>query len=337
MNITNYFKPKTMIYTGKHVKTPTSIKHYAYDAKTLNISSDFKSNKDLKNYIQIIGLSNVQEIAIIKEHYNIDPLILEDIFNVNQRNKIEVVENSLFGAFHVEYLENDYVKEDYMSILMIENTIITFHETEPIFLKPLETLFNDHKELREKSIDYLLYQILDIITDNHLDVYDELDHAINIFEEEIIDTKDLGQEDFYLVRKNMLKLKNNVTPILEQLEKILSKNQDLFNSSNKLYYEDLKDHLERLDSRINQSREVMRNLLDLHMNNQSNKMNKIMATLTLFSAIFIPLSFLTGFFGMNFVHFGILEYKEAVIIFSVLCVLIAVSMVIFFKKKKWFL
>ena len=336
MNLSSYFKPKTMVYTGKHIKTPTSIKHYAYDAKTLLVSTDFKSNKDLKNYIQIVGLSNVQEIAIIKEHYNIDPLILEDVFNVNQRNKIEVVENSLFGAFHVEYLENNYVKEDYMSILMIENTIITFHETEPVFLKPLDTLFNDHKELREKSIDYLLYQILDIITDNHLDVYDELDLAISLFEEEIIDTKNIEQEDFYLVRKNMLKLKNNVTPIYEQLEKILLKNQELFNSSNKLYYEDLKDHLQRLDSRINQAREVMRNLLDLHMNNQSNKMNKIMATLTLFSAIFIPLSFLTGFFGMNFVHFGILQYSQAVLIFSILCFSIAILMVLYFKKKKWF-
>jgi magnesium transporter len=336
MNLSSYFKPKTMVYTGKHVKTPTSIKHYAYDAKTLLVSADFKSNKDLKNYIQIVGLSNIQEIAIIKEHYDIDPLILEDVFNVNQRNKIEVIENSLFGAFHVEYLENNYVKEDYMSILMIENTIITFHETEPLFLKPLDTLFNDHKELREKSIDYLLYQILDIITDNHLDVYDELDLAISLFEEEIIDTKNIEQEDFYLVRKNMLKLKNNVTPVYEQLEKILLKNQDLFHSSNKLYYEDLKDHLQRLDSRINQAREVMRNLLDLHMNNQSNKMNKIMATLTLFSAIFIPLSFLTGFFGMNFVHFGILQYSQAVLILSIICFTIASLMLIFFKKKKWF-
>jgi magnesium transporter len=325
-----------MVYTGKHIKTPTSIKHYAYDAKSLQITTDFKSNSDLKNYIQIIGLSNIEEIAIIKDHYNIDSLILEDVFNVNQRNKLEVIDNSIFGAFHVEYLENDYVKEDYMSMIMIENTIITFHETEPLYLKPLDNLLSDHKELRERSIDYLLFQILDIITDNHLDVYDELDLAIGIFEEEILETKNIEQEDVYLVRKNMLKLKNNVTPIYEQLDKILTKHPELFSLSNKLYYEDLKDHLQRLDSRINQSREVMRNLLDLHMNNQSNKMNKIMATLTLFSAIFIPLSFLTGFFGMNFVHFGILEYKNAVLLFSSLCLIIAVSMVIFFKKKKWF-
>jgi len=336
MNLSDYAKPKTMIYTGRHVKTPTSVKHYAYDAKSLQISSDFKSSKDLKNYIQVVGLSNVQEITIIKERYNINSLILEDVFNVNQRNKLEVVENSLFGAFHVEYLENDYVKEDYMSIIMIENTIITFHETEPIFLKPLEALFNDHKELRERSIDYLLFQILDIITDNHLDVYDELDLAINIFEEEILETKDIEQEDVYIVRKNMLKLKNNVTPIYEQLDKILFKYQDLFEPANKLYYEDLKDHLQRLDNRINQSREVIRNLLDLHMNNQSNKINKIMAILTLFSAIFIPLSFLTGFFGMNFLHFGILEYKQAIFIFTSICILIAVTMIFFFKKKKWF-
>ncbi len=335
MNKLDYFKPKTMVYTGKHKKIPTLVKHYAYDEKSLQITSDFKSNKDFKNYIQIIGLSNVKEIAMIKEHYNIDSLILEDVFNVNQRNKLEVINNLFFGAFRVEYLENEYVKEDYMSIIMIENTIVTFHETEPLFLKPLEALFNDHKELRERSIDYLLFQILDIITDNHLDVFDELEQAINVFEDQIIETKDVEQEDVYLVRKNMLKLKNNVTPIFEQLDKILFKHSELFNPLNELYFEDLKDHLQRLDNRINQSREVMRNLLDLHMNNQSNRMNKTMATLTLFSAIFIPLSFLTGFFGMNFINFGILNYPYALIIFTVICFFIAVAMIVYFKKKKW--
>jgi magnesium transporter len=133
----------------------------------------------------------------------------------------------------------------------------------------------------------------------------------------------------------MLDLKNKVTPTFEQLDKVMSRKHDLFKTDNQPYYDDLMDHLQRLDNRIMQSREQMRNLLDLDMNNQSTKMNKIMATLTLFSAIFIPLSFLTGFFGMNFIHFGILGYKDAVLIFSIMCALIMIGMVLFFKRKKW--
>jgi magnesium transporter len=134
----------------------------------------------------------------------------------------------------------------------------------------------------------------------------------------------------------MLNLKNHVSPVLEHLNQIMNKKSSLFMEDNMPFYDDLRDHLVRLDSRLDRSRELMRHLLDLHMNNQSNKMNKIMATLTLFSAIFIPLSFLTGFFGMNFVHFGILQYEYAVIGFTILCASIIIFMVWFFKKKKWF-
>ena len=95
------------------------------------------------------------------------------------------------------------------------------------------------------------------------------------------------------------------------------------------------DHLKRLDHQLAQSTEFMRQLLDIHMNNQSNQMNKVMTTLTLFSAIFIPLSFLTGFFGMNFVHFEVLEFDYALEVFIFLCIALAVGMIYLFKKKKW--
>jgi magnesium transporter len=122
----------------------------------------------------------------------------------------------------------------------------------------------------------------------------------------------------------------------EQFEKMIQRKLPLISQENQLYFEDLNDHLQRLDLKLNQSRDMMRQLLDLHMNNQSTRMNQIMSTLTLFSAIFIPLSFLTGFFGMNFKQFGLLEAPYGVVIFSVICVLIMTGMFLFFKRKKWF-
>jgi len=260
---------------------------------------------------------------------------MEDIFNVNQRNKLELKEDYLFGTFSYSYQTNTKIHKDYMSILMLPNVILSFHETDPIFLDDLRYLFKEHKELRELPTDYLFFQIMDIITDRQLEVFDTLDAAINDFEAQILETKNIEQESFYLIRKEMLQLKNNVSPIFEQLEKVLYKKNVLFANVTTTYFEDLKDHLQRLDSRLNQSREMIHQLLDLHINNQGNKMNKIMATLTLFSAIFIPLSFLTGFFGMNFIHFGLLQYNNALVVFGSVCVIIAIGMILFFKRKKW--
>jgi len=336
MQILQYFKPKSMVYTGEHKDIETKITHYQYDTSSYEILEDFPSTKPNKHYIQIVGLANVDKIQEICTYYKIDPLIGEDILSVNQRNKFDVKENHIFGTFSLAYIFEGKIIEDYMSILMFENVILTFHETTPVFLDPLKTLIHDHKELREHSIDYLFFQILDIITDGHLELYDVLEDEVNEFEEQLLETKNIEQESFYLIRKQLLKLKNNVSPVYEQLEKLLLKKHGLFQLENANYFEDLKDHLARLDNRLNQSSQLTRNLLDLHMNNQSTKMNKIMATLTLFSAIFIPLSFLTGIFGMNFVHFGILQYEHAVLLFGIVCLTIALTMFIFFKRKKWF-
>jgi magnesium transporter len=325
-----------MIYTGEHKDVPTSITHYAYNQDKVNKSNDWKMDEKLKHYIQVVGISDISSIEAIKELFPIDQLVLEDIFNVNQRTKIEWKGSYIFAVLNLEFIEQGEIIDGYFSLIMFENTLITFHETKPQFLDPISKLFDEHKELRERSIDYLLYQILDMITDYHLDIYDILEEQIIHFEESIIENENIKQDAFYQIRKTMLKLKGHVTPTFEQIDKILSRPIGLFKAENQPYFDDLMDHLQRLDNRINQSREQMRNLLDLDMNNQSTKMNKIMATLTLFSAIFIPLSFLTGFFGMNFIYFEILTYEHAVLIFSIICVIIMIVMIYFFKRKKWF-
>jgi len=336
MNLTSYLRPKTNVYTGIHNQIQTTITHYQYDKKTLDVLDTLIGTKEIKHYIQIVGLNDIEKINQIKDLYAIDPLIIEDVFNVHQRNKIDCRDGYLFGVFNLAYLNGNEIKEDYMSLIMTKDTLISFHETKPIYLEPVKGLIKDYKELKERTIDFLLFQILDIITDGHLDIYDNLDQEILNFEEQILETKVIEQDSFYLIRKHMLKLKNQVTPVLEQLDKELLKKTAYFNPQNLVYFDDLRDHLQRLDLRLNQSRESMHHLLDLHMNNQSTKMNKIMTTLTIFSAIFIPLSFLTGFFGMNFIYFGILEFEHAILLFSITCLMLATLMILFFKKKKWF-
>ncbi len=336
MKIKEYFMPKSLIYTGTHKDVSTKIIHYQYNAETVEITNDFIPIEARKHYIQVIGLSEIEKILGLKKYYKVNPLILEDVFNVKQRNKLELYDDFLFGAMHVEYLDEGKIKEDYMSILLNEDAIISFHETEPVYLAALPPLFEKSEELRNRNADYLFYQIFDIITDNHLDIFDSLATKTASFEEEILESKKIDQENFYLVRKEILKLKNCVSPVLEELDTILDRKHRLFWQESQPYFEDLTDHLQRLDSQLNQSREEMRHLLDLLINNQSNKMNQIMTTLTLFSAVFIPLSFLAGFFGMNFVHFQVLQYEHAIELFVGGCVLLAVVMLVLFKKMKWF-
>lgn len=336
MKFKDYFTPKSLIYTGDKPQEKTVIKHYHFHQKDVQITEDFKPIDGYKHYIQVVGLSNVQEIESLKTYYPVDNIILEDIFNVNQRDKLEMNKDYLFGVFHVNYLKDDMIIDDYMSLLLFKDTLISFHESKPVYLDVMHDLIHHYQELKETSIDFVFYQILDLITDKHLDLYEYLENQMSQFEENILETKRVKQEDFYQTRKELIKLKNNVSPVLEQLERILKDHQAFFDAKHKAYYQDLLDHLKRLEGYLIETKDIMRTLLDLDMNNQSNQMNKVMKTLTVFSAIFIPLTFLTGFFGMNFVHFELLEGKFALEVFVGACIFLVIAMMYIFRKMKWF-
>ncbi len=331
MKIKDYFTPKSLVYTGE-VQRETQIKHYHYENK-LTITNDY-SKLDKKSYIQVIGLKDVSSIEAIKNHFKIDSLVLEDVLNVEQRVKIEDKKDYLFSVFHVIYKDKEAVKEDYLSILLLKDTLISFHESEPLFLEPLYGLLDQYKELKEYGIDFLYYQILDIITDLHLDFIDYSSVLLESFEGDILELKKLDQEDFYTIRKQLLRLKGISSPLYKELTKALK--NPIFQADTKPYYDDLLDHLNRLEERLNEQRELTRHLLDLYMNNQSNQMNQIMKTLTLFSAIFIPLSFLTGFFGMNFKYFEALEQKYGLEVFILGSLSLVLLMLYFFKRKNYF-
>lgn len=333
MSFKDYFLPKTLIYTGKFDQTPTKINHYLIDSDYITMNDFYEYDEKYKHYIQVVGLSDIKKIQNLGEQLNIDLLVLEDILNVRQRDKIEIYKDFIFGVFHVNFIIGQDIIEDYISILLYQDILVTFHETEPKYLSALNDVLMNHDLIKKMPIDYIFYQIIDMITDQHLDVYELLEQRANQYEEEILESRHSNQESFYLVRKHLLRLKNSVTPIFDEFKILIKKS--IFSNQVIPYYEDLLDHMNRLDIQLNQLRELMRHLLDLHMNNQSNKMNKIMTTLTLFSAIFIPLSFLTGFFGMNFIHFGILSYEYAVYGFIVFCFIVALVMFILFKKAKW--
>lgn len=335
MKITDYFKPKSMVYTGEHVEQQTKINRFVYHKSRFDKYEDLKLEDD-QQYIQVVGLSDIKIMEEIKEMFSIDAFIMEDILNVHQRNKIEYGDDYIFASFSFFHKDEKEIRKRYMSIYVSEKVVFTFHEKEPNFLAPLEILIKEYQELKANRSDFMFYQILDLITDEHLDILDNLDNQMNAVEEQIIEAKQIDEEDFYLLRKRVIQLKNMTSPIYEQLVELLKKQHVIMSKQVKSFYHDLIDHMSRLDQKLNHLKDMMRTLLDLNMNNQSTRMNKIMSTLTIFSAIFIPLSFLTGFFGMNFVHFGVLEYQHALIIFISVCVLVAGVMVYIFKKHKWF-
>lgn len=330
--------PGTIQYTGNANKD-TEITHIQYSKDKLVIHEELKPySTDQVDWISVEGLKDTEKIKSLCFDLGVDSLIIEDIFNTTQRNKFEVFNDYIFSVIKFSYLDtNNVIYYDYLSVLLFNNKIITFSETINRFKNEIiERLKNKELQISKLHEDYLFYVIYDMIIDEEINVFHYLNIELEQLEEHIFTLDKKHQVKLYNLRKHLLFLKNMAFNNLEYSSpKNLLKNS-LFNPYIKKYLEDLEDHIINLKDKSNFALEAVRNLYDVYSNNMSNKANEIMKTLTIFSAIFIPLSFIAGIFGMNFINFPILLNQSGLLIFSIICLLIPTVMLIYFKIKKWF-
>jgi len=329
--------PGTFVYTGEHT-LPTKIEHIKYSKsgnKTFDSVQEFSD--DYVDYINIEGLNTIDKITSLCKKLNIDDLTIEDIFNPTQRSKFEVHDNYIFIVQRFSYHEANKVLVDYISMVLFDNYIITFSEKVNRFkadiiyrIKNLEYPITKHNE------NYLLYALLDMMVDEEINIYENVLEQIKVFEEELDDITKQKQFDLHIARKQLVFIRNSMKQFLENysIEKLNKTN--IIGNSLDLFFSDLLDHVTNLYENTKAEIENINNLFSIFSNNVSNRMNEIMKTLTIFSAIFIPLSFFAGVFGMNFVEFEILTNDYGLYYFIGLCVLICVGMLYYFKQKDWF-
>jgi magnesium transporter len=328
--------PGTLIYTGETNKE-TTIKHIKYNKdqfETYNERKDLSDNE--VDWIVIEGLNNVPFIQELGIDYNIDYLTIEDILNVNQRTKVEVHENYIFSVIKYALFHEDKIKYDYISILLFKDKVITFSELENRFIEDIiSRIKNPNSPIRQKKHDYLYYVILDMLIDESIEVTNYLELQLEDIEEDLLALTSHHQVVLYNIRKELLFLRNMTSQLLSHNPKEIFKNETFFEKGTFKYYEDVIDHILNMNNRVVSQIDNTKHILDVYMNHMSNKMNSIMTTLTIFSAIFIPLSFIAGVFGMNFINFPILQNDHGMLYFILISVLIPTVMLVFFKLKKW--
>ena len=329
--------PESFIFTGEHAN-PTVIKHIQYNKQE---SIAFDSLKELKedyvDWIIVEGLKDVDKVKDLCFGYNVDPLIVEDILNVNQRNKIELHKEYVFGVQRYSYFHQDAIMFDYISYLLFDDKLITFSEHNNLFITDILKRLEDKKSiLRMQKHNYLFYVLYDMVVDEQLEVYNSIAMKIDVFERNLLSLKRQDEIELYKLRKEMIFVRSTCSQILDNLfrnSSIVSKVQD---TKSKKYYIDLEDHLINLVDKAKYELDVITNIFDIYLNNMSHRMNNIMTTLTIFSAIFIPLSFLAGVFGMNFIEFDILKNENGLLYFIFLCLGVSGIMITYFRLKKWF-
>jgi magnesium transporter len=326
---------------------PTRIIVHMYDKQQYKMLGYFNA-QEIKEallagqhvWIDIAGLADSEQITSICKEYAIHPLVVEDLLNTRQRPKLDLVSDYLFIVFKLLEQGDDkftYSTEQF-SLLIKEKLLLTFRESESYdFSSIYHRLSAEQSLVREHSVDYLSYLILDYIVDGYFNFVEATGQLLEQVEDQLIrKPASIHLQSFYSLKRRILMLRNIIAPLCDIAHLLLTDPGPMINPRYNLYYRDLYDHCVRLVESIDLHREMSLNMLDIYLSSLNNRLNETMKILTVFASVFIPLTFISSVYGMNFKVMPELEWRYSYPFFWVLICSLAALMLYYFKRKKLF-
>ena len=277
--------------------------------------------------------------------YGFHPLVLEDILT-DQRPKIEDYDDYIFIVLKMLYYEEgengeeigDFnIDMDQVSIIFGNNFIISFKEKDVDIFRPLrERLRTAKGRIRKQGADYLAYSMIDSIVDNYFVIMEKLGDRFEELEDSVVSNPEPGiLPAIYNLKRDMLFLRKSVYPLREAISRMQRTDSPLISETTRIYLRDVYDHTIQVIENIETFRDMSASLLETYLSSLSNKLNEVIKLLTIISTIFIPLTFLSGVYGMNFTHMPELEHPYGYPAVLMLMLLVVVVMLAYFYRKKW--
>lgn len=338
--------PGSPVYMGKKQNKNLNVEIFDYNLNTIveEKAEDVKNvflyeNKENITWINVNGLNNVESIKELGTHFELHPLLIEDIVNTHQRPKLEEYENYAFIVLKMLHFDhNNKLKIEHISFVLGEDYLLSFQETEGDVFDTIRERIRTSKGLvRKMKADYLLYALIDVIVDNYFILVDILSEKTETIEDNLFNLVNNDQLVFDIQnsKREVLKIRRAVSPLREVVGKLTKVDKKLVQEKTHLYLSDLHDHTIQVSENVDIYREMIWGLMDMHLTNLSNKMNEVMKVLTIIATIFIPLTFIAGIYGMNFENIPELKHKNAYFILWGVMIFIFFGMLYYFKRKKW--
>ena len=343
--------PGTLIHIGerKAKKVVITIIDYDHDSfvikETKNVTDIFADiPENTKRWINISGLHDTKLIEQVGEHFAIHPIALENVVNTTQRIGFDDFDDFIHIVVKLAYLHknNSSLKTDQVSLIMGGNYLITFMEQKTDIFEPVLNRFKKaQSKIRKLGIDYLGYAILDLIVDNYFVVIEAFERRVERLEKNLISSPTPEKlQEIQRVKLDLISLRKSIWPCREVAAALQTTDSELINSEIDIYIKNLYDHTIQVADIIDTLRDVTSGMLDIYLSSVSYEMSKVMKVLTIIATIFIPLSFIAGIYGMNFdtkspFNLPELGWRYGYFYALGIMAIIAILMMIYFKRKKW--
>lgn len=338
--------PGELVFIGDSKVEETSIRVIDYDLDKLNEENvqDIKDSlhykeTDTVTWININGLQDIELIREVAHNFDLHALVAADIVNTGQRPRMEEYDEYLFWA--IKKLRYDEIKgeiaSEQISIVLGKNFLFSFQERPSNVFEPtIDRIRKQKGRIRKAGIDYLAYALLDNIVDNYVFIIERLGEKIEEIESEILGNPTHSVlERINNYKREMNFLRKTVRPVREFMMQLSRLDTDLIQNDTIPFLKDLLDHANQAVDVVDTYREMLSDHLNIYNTGVSNRLNEIMKVLTIFSAIFIPLTFIAGIYGTNFDVLPELHFHYSYFIMWGAFIVVALVMLRLFKRKNW--
>lgn len=312
---------------------------FFFEKEDANISECLNSLENpAMTWIQASGVNDPALISAIGTHFKIHGLVLEDIMSTGQRSKLDEYNNQIFIVSRMLFFDaQKELHDEQISLIFGPNYLISFLETDdPIFKSIRERIRQGNNRIRKSGGDYLAYALLDTVVDHYFNVLEVFDNELVSIEDQVTSQpKPNTLQKIQTIRTQVIHLRKAVWPMREVLNRFQYMESPLVQATTKLYLRDVYDHTVQTIDIIEGFRDIISGMLDLYMSNINMRLNEIVKVLTIVSTIFVPLTFLSSLYGMNFDYMPELQTEWGYPITIIVMLAIACGMLYFFRRRKW--
>ncbi|GAB3956320.1 magnesium/cobalt transporter CorA [Spirosoma harenae] len=357
--------PGTLTYVGVDIEHATKIKRIEYNPTDYRIDESSRLSAcrlpnlttPYINWIDVDGIHEPKVVAALGQQYHLHPLLLEDVLNTDQKPKIDIYDGSPANGDGVKngnltssvvfvtlkMLHHSRQKQEidveHISLVLGKNYLISFQEerSRDIFEPIIDRIKASSGKTRRNGADYLLYALMDVIVDHYFLITERIGEKMDELEDQLVQEQ-ANQQTLallYTLKRELAVIRRTIFPVREIISTLLREESDLIQHSTLPYLRDLADHSNQVIETLDSYRELISGMMDVYYSIVSNRMNSVMKTLTIFSAIFMPLTFIVGVYGMNFKYMPELEKKDGYFVVWGVMIAVTVGMIVYFRRRGW--
>ena len=339
--------PYELKFRGKKKAEDIRVQVIDFDLEGVR-ETEIKDTGELRKYlssdsitwINVDGLHNEQIIRDLSDIFSIPADILSDVMEPSSRPQAEEFDNGFFVSIKMmEFNEKkNRVSVDNLSLIVMDKILVTFQEEKGDVFEPVRERIRKHKtKIRTSGSDYLAFTLLDVVIDNYIYILGIYGEKVETLEGRLIlNTNKETLKIINLFKHELNNLRVDIKPAKEMIMGLVKLDTDFIQEENEKHYKELQDNINQAVDLLDYYREVLYDELNMYHSSMSTKLNDTMTVLTIFSVIFIPLTFIVGVYGMNFDNFPELHWKYGYFIIWGIMLLIVAVMIGYFKKRKWF-